>query len=66
MKPFLQTKAVNGTTSHGFPWTTEYVFTFNFAGDKIAGTVEFVDATLVLEALGNEAIAAKAELNCKN
>jgi len=53
------TKA-NGKSKHGFPFLTEYMFTFTFEDDQILSIIEFVDPTIVLSFLANETIAGQA------
>lgn len=50
---------------HGFPWKNDYQFSFIFENGKIVSATEFVDPTVVVNALGKEATVAEAELNCK-
>ncbi|KAG6910651.1 hypothetical protein DXG01_009161 [Tephrocybe rancida] len=54
----------DGHTAHGFPWKNEYIFTFTYSGGLIKSVTEFVDPTVITEALGNEAIVAQANLSC--
>ncbi|GLB36720.1 hypothetical protein LshimejAT787_0310070 [Lyophyllum shimeji] len=55
----------DGHTTHGFPWKTEYILSFTFAGDSLIQSVaEFTDPTVVNKAFGNEAIVAQAQFTC--